>query len=156
MAQFVIHYKSRCPHNAVWNTRYYKLRCNSTQFVMYYKLRNYYKLQRNNACIFSLITEAAIFITRNHLKHACVYVNKHQLKLYYGVNKLVTHKQSSFYIKINWVSGNWLIHGEGTKSCLFFVYPSWLVPGGLKNGRKYQRDHKKCHTRSELNCPYFL
>ena len=28
---------------------YYKLRCNSTQFVMYYKLRNYYKLQRNNA-----------------------------------------------------------------------------------------------------------
>ena len=28
---------------------YYKLRCNSTQFVFYYKLRNYYKLQRNNA-----------------------------------------------------------------------------------------------------------
>ena len=28
---------------------YYKLRCNSTQFVIYYKLRNYYKLQRNNA-----------------------------------------------------------------------------------------------------------
>ena len=26
---------------------YYKLRCNSTQFVIYYKLRNYYKLQRN-------------------------------------------------------------------------------------------------------------
>ena len=26
---------------------YFKLRCNSTQFVMYYKLRNYYKLQRN-------------------------------------------------------------------------------------------------------------
>ena len=26
---------------------YYKLRCNSTQFVSYYKLRNYYKLQRN-------------------------------------------------------------------------------------------------------------
>ena len=26
---------------------YYKLRWNSTQFVMYYKLRNYYKLQRN-------------------------------------------------------------------------------------------------------------
>ena len=28
---------------------YYKLRCNSTQFVIYYKLRNYYKLQRNRA-----------------------------------------------------------------------------------------------------------
>ena len=28
---------------------YYKLRCNSTQFVIYYKLRNYYKLQRNSA-----------------------------------------------------------------------------------------------------------
>ena len=28
---------------------YYKLRCKSTQFVMYYKLRNYYKLQRNTA-----------------------------------------------------------------------------------------------------------
>ena len=28
---------------------YYKLRCNSTQFVIYYKLRNYYKLQRNIA-----------------------------------------------------------------------------------------------------------
>ena len=28
---------------------YYKLRCNSTQFVIYYKLRNYYKLQRNKA-----------------------------------------------------------------------------------------------------------
>ena len=26
---------------------YYKLRWNLTQFVMYYKLRNYYKLQRN-------------------------------------------------------------------------------------------------------------
>ena len=48
--QFVIHYKSRCPHNAVWNTMYYKLHCNSTQFVMYYKLRNYYKLQHNTAC----------------------------------------------------------------------------------------------------------
>ena len=42
LTQFVIHYKSRCPNNAVWNTMYYKLRCNSTQFVMYYKLRNYY------------------------------------------------------------------------------------------------------------------
>ena len=51
MTQFVIHYKSRCHHNAVWNTMYYKLRCNSTQFVMYYKLRNYYKLQRNRAVI---------------------------------------------------------------------------------------------------------
>ena len=30
---------------------YYKLRCNSTQFVIYYKLRNYYKLQRNTAFI---------------------------------------------------------------------------------------------------------
>ena len=30
---------------------YYKLRCNSTQFVIYYKLRNYYKLQRNSAHI---------------------------------------------------------------------------------------------------------
>ena len=47
LTQFVIHYKSRCHHNAVWNTMYYKLRCNSTQFVIYYKLRNYYKLQRN-------------------------------------------------------------------------------------------------------------
>ena len=47
LTQFVIYYKSRCPHNAVWNTMYYKLRRNSTQFVMYYKLRNYYKLQRN-------------------------------------------------------------------------------------------------------------
>ena len=28
---------------------YYKLRCNSTQYVIYYKLRNYHKLQRNNA-----------------------------------------------------------------------------------------------------------
>ena len=28
---------------------YYKLRCNLTQFVIYYKLRNYYKLQRNTA-----------------------------------------------------------------------------------------------------------
>ena len=28
---------------------YYKLRCNSTQFVIFYRLRNYYKLQRNNA-----------------------------------------------------------------------------------------------------------
>ena len=28
---------------------YYKMRCNSTQFVMYYKLRNYYNLQRNKA-----------------------------------------------------------------------------------------------------------
>ena len=28
---------------------YYKLRWNSTQFVIYYKLRNYYKLQRNTA-----------------------------------------------------------------------------------------------------------
>ena len=28
---------------------YYKLRYNSTQFVIYYKLRNYYKLQRNKA-----------------------------------------------------------------------------------------------------------
>ena len=28
---------------------YYKLRCNSTQFVIYYRLRNYYKLQRNMA-----------------------------------------------------------------------------------------------------------
>ena len=28
---------------------YYKLRCNSTQFVIYYKLCNYYKLQRNIA-----------------------------------------------------------------------------------------------------------
>ena len=51
MTQFVIHYKSRCPHNAVWNTMYYKLRCNLTQFVIYYKLRNYYKLQRNNALL---------------------------------------------------------------------------------------------------------
>ena len=49
LTQIVIYYKSRCPHNAVWNTKYYKLRCNSTQFVMYYKLRYYYKLQRNNA-----------------------------------------------------------------------------------------------------------
>ena len=49
--QFVIHYKSRCPHNAVWNTMYYKLRCNSTQFVMYYKLRNYYILQRTSAVL---------------------------------------------------------------------------------------------------------
>ena len=33
-----------------FNTHFYsKLRCNSTQFVMYYKLRNYYKLQRNSA-----------------------------------------------------------------------------------------------------------
>ena len=31
---------------------YYKLRCNSTQFVIYYRLRNYYKLQRNMAFIF--------------------------------------------------------------------------------------------------------
>ena len=30
---------------------YYKPRCNSTQFVIYYKLRNYYKLQRNIAHI---------------------------------------------------------------------------------------------------------
>ena len=30
---------------------YYKLRRNSTQIVMYYKLRNYYKLQRNNGLI---------------------------------------------------------------------------------------------------------
>ena len=30
---------------------YYKLRYNSTQFVIYYKLRNYYKLQRNNMYI---------------------------------------------------------------------------------------------------------
>ena len=30
---------------------YYKLRCNSTQFVIYYKLRNNYKLQRNIAQI---------------------------------------------------------------------------------------------------------
>ena len=28
---------------------YYKLRCNPTQFVMYYKLRIYYKVQRNKA-----------------------------------------------------------------------------------------------------------
>ena len=28
---------------------YYKLRCNSTQLVIYYKLHNYYKLQRNIA-----------------------------------------------------------------------------------------------------------
>ena len=26
---------------------YYKLRCNSMHVVIYYKLRNYYKLQRN-------------------------------------------------------------------------------------------------------------
>ena len=51
LTQFVIHYKSRCHHNAVWNTMYYKLCCNSTQFVIYYKLRNYYKLQRNNAAV---------------------------------------------------------------------------------------------------------
>ena len=30
---------------------YYKLRCNSTQFVIYYKLPNYYKLQCNTAKI---------------------------------------------------------------------------------------------------------
>ena len=47
LTQFVIHCKSRCPHNALWNTIYYKLRWNSTPFIMYYKLRNYYKLQRN-------------------------------------------------------------------------------------------------------------
>ena len=47
LTQFVIHYKSRCHHSAVWNMLYYKLRCNSTQFVINYKLRNYYKLQRN-------------------------------------------------------------------------------------------------------------
>ena len=36
---------------------YYKLRCNSTQFVIYYKLRNYYKLQRNNGLyLFTFIT----------------------------------------------------------------------------------------------------
>ena len=39
----------RCPYNSFWNTIYYKLHCNSTQFVMYYKLCNYYKVQRNNA-----------------------------------------------------------------------------------------------------------
>ena len=33
---------------------YYKLRCNSTQFVIYYKLRNYYKLQRNSAVLRNL------------------------------------------------------------------------------------------------------
>ena len=33
---------------------YYKLRCNSTQFVIYNKLRNYYKLQRNTASIVQL------------------------------------------------------------------------------------------------------
>ena len=39
---------------------YYKLRCNSTQFVIYYKLRNYYKLQRNTAhlCAVTYMTEA--------------------------------------------------------------------------------------------------
>ena len=31
LTQFVIHYKSRCPYNWVWNTIYYKLRYNSTE-----------------------------------------------------------------------------------------------------------------------------
>ena len=35
---------------------------------------------------FSLITEAAIFLTRNHLKYACLYTKMHQLKVYYVVN----------------------------------------------------------------------
>ena len=33
---------------------YYKLRCNSTQFVIYYKLRIDYKLQRNKAVYFEI------------------------------------------------------------------------------------------------------
>ena len=44
-----MYYKSRCDPNSVWNTMYNKLRCNTTQFVMYYKLRSYYKVQRNKA-----------------------------------------------------------------------------------------------------------
>ena len=40
---------------------YYKLRCNSTQFVIYYKLRNYYKLQRNNWL--------PLFISHNNLSY---------------------------------------------------------------------------------------
>ena len=47
LMQFVIFYKLRCPNNSFWNTIYYKLRFNSTQFVIYYKFRNYYKVQRN-------------------------------------------------------------------------------------------------------------
>ena len=45
----VIHYKSRCPSKAAWNTMHYRLRRISTQFVMYYKLHDYYKLQSNTA-----------------------------------------------------------------------------------------------------------
>ena len=44
---------------------YYKLRCNSTQFVIYYKLRNYYKLQRNIA-----VLDIPIVILANQFKYA--------------------------------------------------------------------------------------
>ena len=37
---------------------YYKLRCNSTQFVIYYKLRNYYKLQRNMSITYYHVLKA--------------------------------------------------------------------------------------------------
>ena len=40
---------------------YYKLRCNSTQFVIYYKLRNYYKLQRNSCTHVNLLTRYSLF-----------------------------------------------------------------------------------------------
>ena len=41
---------------------HYKLRCNSTQFVINYKLRNYYKLQRNSA---TYVFTAVVFLLDN-------------------------------------------------------------------------------------------
>ena len=54
---------------------YYQLRCNSTQFVINYKFRNYYKLQRNNIGIHSKTEESryalyTVYIFARFFEHA--------------------------------------------------------------------------------------
>ena len=49
----------------------------------------YYHVINKSSCDwnkFSLITEAAIFLTRKHLKYACLYAKIHSLKFYYVLN----------------------------------------------------------------------
>ena len=69
------------------------------------KIRNFLKIRKIELWlsvtfpVISLITQAASFLTKKHLKYACSCVKMHLFKLHYIANKLVIHKQSSLYIK---------------------------------------------------------
>ena len=72
----------------LWNLFFTHLRWVACQFFFADWIR-YNHVINKSSCDwnkFSLITEAAIFLNRKHLKYACLYAKIHSLKLYYVLN----------------------------------------------------------------------